>query len=273
MKLLVVFLVVASPLCQLVGLALAAMDKSNVTNAFAFQRRLRAAVPIEPLEAAVPIERLEAAVPVKPLTSEAIVPALEAYGYPFKDFKAFISDHFAQIKPEGKKRKKRKREHTTISNPRFMSLLKPEFEDNVGHHVQDYMKADMEDDVKRNWWNDISYYLAVLEVADGSALKAASLIYKAMHSVRLNEAEKETTKKMQAGQYFSWFSVLKSVDDAGKRVFPHGFSHKWRNEVMKEYADYVGETHVPIEDRPKKTRKHSGVRQKESNTPVSGMIK
>ncbi|KAI9922531.1 hypothetical protein PsorP6_000648 [Peronosclerospora sorghi] len=228
MKLLFVFLVVASPLCQLVGLALAAIDKSNVTNAFAFQRRLRAAVPIEPLKAAVPIEPLKAAVPVKPLTSEAIVPALEAYGYPSKDFKAFISDHLAQFKPEEKEGKKRKREHTSIINPKFMSLLTREFEANIGHNFE-------------NSWNDISYYLAVLELAGGSANKAASMIYKAMHNKRWNEDEaaKGILKKMQAGQFFSWFLVLESVQDAAKRVFPSGLSHVWREEVIKQYEEYA----------------------------------
>ncbi|KAI9908812.1 hypothetical protein PsorP6_016479 [Peronosclerospora sorghi] len=166
MELLFVFLVVASTLCQSEGLALA-VDKFNLTNASECQRHLRAAV--------------------QPLTSAVFEPVFKGLPFNYDAFKAVMSEKLKKFTlPKVLEQKKRPR-YVSFDDPGFMSLFSDEF------------KADVSSNVDKDW-HEIIYYLAVLEVADGSTWKAASLINRAMNKNYF--VDKETAAKMERGQFF-----------------------------------------------------------------------
>ncbi|KAI9917474.1 hypothetical protein PsorP6_012536 [Peronosclerospora sorghi] len=207
MKLRFVFLVVASTLGQSEGLALA-VHKSNLTNASEVQRHLRDASTIEPY------------------TSAVFLPQLEHFKYPYDAFKEFMSEHLKDLKPVVKKEgKKRKRDHTSIKNPRFESLFSPNFRITKQAHIHPT-------------WIDVTYYLAVLELADGSTLKAASMIHKAS---KRNDFNQEIVEKMQHGQFLLWSTVVESVEEARRYILRRARAQEWSKEVSEQYKKFLEE--------------------------------
>ncbi|KAI9916841.1 hypothetical protein PsorP6_018093 [Peronosclerospora sorghi] len=202
MNLLILF--VASSLFEWAELALASTEVKG-KNDFEFQRNLRAEG-----------TRLTADF------FESVIKE-EYQDFPHSIVKDFLSNQFKGKRPPSTT--KNLKHKVLMNDPRLKVLKNEKFEKNLRRAIPAL------DDKYLN----IVYYLAMLEINDGSLFDAASAIHRASTFLGLQTI----ADRMENGQFRLWNKAKLSEDKARYKIFLFSSSVKWRITVLARYKKFL----------------------------------
>ncbi|KAI9908027.1 hypothetical protein PsorP6_016494 [Peronosclerospora sorghi] len=216
MKFLSVLLFATSTLCQGLDLVLVS-GESKPTKGIGFQRNLR------------PEGRRT------PLTSQKFESVLEKYpNFDYNALQDSINKYFQTIPPKRKRPNKRYKEQVSTFDDRVVAFLSPELDGIV--------KEKLPDESER--WVDIGYYLAMLELAGGSTLNAATIIDRWK---RGSEVAQDVVKRLERGQFVLWAEVVSSRSAAHTQIFQSAEKNdEWRNVVLDAYEEFLNNPDRPV---------------------------
>ncbi|KAI9923307.1 hypothetical protein PsorP6_001618 [Peronosclerospora sorghi] len=138
------------------------------------------------------------------LTAKVFLPFPKQYqDFPYSELKAFLTEHF-----KGKRQPHQQNLRYTIKIPTL-----------------------------NDQYRDIAYYLAMLEIDDGSLFDAAYAIDMALK--KNNNEFHEMAQKSERGQFLLWSEVLPSVKIAATNFFRTSTDVQWRNKVLERYQKFL----------------------------------
>lgn len=216
MKLLLLFLVIASTLTESTGFALAS-GESDRTNAFEFgstQRYLS-------VNSTIDQEDEE-----RKLTQEEILAAFENFLPQLSHFSYDSIKNFAK-------------EYFLMTELRVLLMKFPPDPDNF--IISSLFTKDFLEELRgANRFRfeqhlDIALYLVLLEKVGGSTLEAAKQIDNAMKY----KSKRDIALRMEDGQFHLWSHVVETEKRARTNIFESRKDREWRNRILERYQNFL----------------------------------
>ncbi|KAI9907477.1 hypothetical protein PsorP6_016489 [Peronosclerospora sorghi] len=85
---------------------------------------------------------------------------------------------------------------------------------------------------------NIAAYLVLLESTGGSIKETAKKIHVAMAFVK----KRPVAERIEEGQFRTWSTILKTVNDAAEQIFDYSLNMKWKVKILDRYKSFLDRT-------------------------------